>query len=1022
MKKYFILFMVFFSEISFSFPISFSRNQGDLEYDETMSDHFYFYHDKDSPQEADFLLKSLELARPSLDSWFGVDTSKDSFLALSSSVTHGASFANFFGNTLELQTLGQGTRDLALHELTHMLMYRKFEYPFLNLFLGHGSSLLELIWTPVWFIEGLAEAFARSSGSHYMASLERYHALSGNWPNYDRLHSLYDGDKFARRGYATSGTFVTWLLKNREEYFISFLEELKRYSLPWFYLGSFNPFSRFLPMDSALERSFGKNGRELYEDYKKEMTKFWREKRGTFLFSEEEAEKALLKSYRTVFTNGNRAYIVAESEGKIQKHKLVFDKKTGWMIALRPYGPIYEDWFKDSTFLETSSDPLVVHYGKDFKYGTTTHEIVSLKRVGDERAFFQRGRVLYRPSGLISEMHQNKESLIWLELDKEKSKLCILFKKDLKKEGSFEGASENCFLEKSYPETLEILGSIPEDSQESTSNVKSLFLKTKTQKVYEDSSEIYRFDLKSKKMTRFEYSLGGDVKKILPFKKGFLLLVSSLSENLIVYLNSNGSCQSSYELNDYLLDLDLLEDESLILSLYKDDKKVLKKIHLSSLQKKSCSYFRAQTSPLVESIKNFLLGDKLSLKEALDKASFYRGDRISSPAKKKVKEEDLKEHSILKKKRKKSPSHFRGRSLFYLPTVIDSSYPYEPGLGVFSVPFMDHLQNHEVWLSAFWNFRSTPNVHLNYKMTRFWPSFGLDLYRKVLWNGYEIDTAEKEGKEFLYKKVSYVSELGGDGYVNWKFYTKKTKTFLTANLKIVKRGDLTTVKPVEKTIEGLMLKPSLSLSQLIQFDSLSFVWGLKASYATPFLGSVFDYNTLSANLLLRKKFDWRKSSLSFALSGGRVRGKSGKIPLLRQYYTPLKTYIPSGGGGFNDTNYRLLGPSGLFSPLLGDDKVRAEIKWKVPLISRIDRLWWILFLRSLDFTSTWNYGGIWSENDFDWKKLSFSHGYNLDLHLGNKGVNLYTGLGIGQKIDMKLGTPQVSLPSLYFRFGFRALL
>ena len=132
--KFFLSFLFISSSFLQAFPINFYRNQGELKYDELVNDHFKFYHDTDTPHEGVLLFNSLETAVPKLSAWFAVDA-KDSMLAISSSETSHASFANFFFNTIELQTLGSGGRDLAWHELTHMFMYKKFDYPFLHFFL-----------------------------------------------------------------------------------------------------------------------------------------------------------------------------------------------------------------------------------------------------------------------------------------------------------------------------------------------------------------------------------------------------------------------------------------------------------------------------------------------------------------------------------------------------------------------------------------------------------------------------------------------------------------------------------------------------------------------------------------------------------------------------------------------------------------------------------------------------------------------------------------------------------------------
>ena len=136
------------------------------------------------PQEALATLNSLEAARPVLEQWLG-HRREDVLPVILSSTTSNASFANFITDALELQTLGQGDRDLAWHEYTHNMMYQH-----LYNFLGPTGAIVHLPWLPAWWIEGLAEATSQSIGSDWMYSIERLTVLEKDWPAYAKLHSL----------------------------------------------------------------------------------------------------------------------------------------------------------------------------------------------------------------------------------------------------------------------------------------------------------------------------------------------------------------------------------------------------------------------------------------------------------------------------------------------------------------------------------------------------------------------------------------------------------------------------------------------------------------------------------------------------------------------------------------------------------------------------------------------------------------------------------------------------------------
>ena len=183
-------------------PIGFRTNQGSLEYSETKSDHFTVYHDQRTPEEGAAALNALEAARPYMESWFQQRR-------LRSAVSENASFANFIFDTLELQTYGLGYKELAWHEYTHSTMYRTMDN-----FFGPAGNIIHLPWMPAWFLEGLAESTSASVGSDWTAGIERYHALSGNWPSFPRLHSLYSKTGDFDEGYPTAGAFASYVLRS----------------------------------------------------------------------------------------------------------------------------------------------------------------------------------------------------------------------------------------------------------------------------------------------------------------------------------------------------------------------------------------------------------------------------------------------------------------------------------------------------------------------------------------------------------------------------------------------------------------------------------------------------------------------------------------------------------------------------------------------------------------------------------------------------------------------------------------
>ncbi len=288
----------------FALPIGFSHHQNGISYDELVSSHYRVYYDQRMQDEGRYILSSLELAKPHLQNWLGVARDKPLPVVVSS-ISSNASFANFITDVVELQTQGGADRTLFWHELTHATMYLHFYN-----FLGPAGSLIHLPWVPAWFIEGLAEALTASTGSDIQIGMERYHALSGNWPSYDRLHDLYGKSDFALEGYATSGAFVFWLLtKLKEGELPLLLDRIRRYSLPTYYLWSFSPLSPFMPFDDAILEFLGERPRKLYEEYKKERRLFWqKEKQGVWL----ETASQLPSPVEEELATGIKKYLVED--------------------------------------------------------------------------------------------------------------------------------------------------------------------------------------------------------------------------------------------------------------------------------------------------------------------------------------------------------------------------------------------------------------------------------------------------------------------------------------------------------------------------------------------------------------------------------------------------------------------------------------------------------------------------------------------------------------------------------------
>ena len=325
LKIFTVIIALFETPIAISLPIGFGVNQGDLKYDQLKSKNFKVYFDHRVPNESKMIINSLEQAKPIMEEWLGIE--RPSLLPIiTSAVTSRPSFANPVTDVLEIQTLGQGTRDLFFHEYVHNTMYLH-----LKNFLGPAGSILHLPWMPAWFIEGLAESITVSLGSATSSSIERHHALMNQWPSFDKLHSLYGAGNFFLTGYALSGGFVSWILSKSQKPLPKFLQDFYDYTLPLYFPLSLNPFSRFMPFDQTLKESIGLSAKSAYESYKNEVTKFWEKRRSGIFLSGTEGKRILLSGFNHFRIREKSPILVFKGDNEsYQEKKIRFDETTGW--------------------------------------------------------------------------------------------------------------------------------------------------------------------------------------------------------------------------------------------------------------------------------------------------------------------------------------------------------------------------------------------------------------------------------------------------------------------------------------------------------------------------------------------------------------------------------------------------------------------------------------------------------------------------------------------------------------------
>ncbi len=988
-------------------PIGFGVNQRDREYYELKSDNFYVYHDERVPTEAAMTLNALEAARPFLEKWFKVKRSSP-LPVITSAVTENASFANFITDVLEIQTGGQGDKSLAWHEYTHSMMYRHFD----NIF-GPAGSILNLPFMPPWFLEGLAETTSVSVGSDITAGIERYHALTGDWPTYDRLHSLYAKYGFFERGYATAGALTTYVLKKGNANKLpGLLSDFRAAAMPWWYL--YTIFK--MPMNAALDDFIGISGVDLYERYKTDAAAFWKS------YSKDPMlilRKGPRRSFPTTYgmrSDGKAIRHFATVDDELAETAVVFDDKTGFAVDLKKmtramvdyegYARVYNPTLKAGVKFEKVND----------------EDWTRIKAVGmGDGATATTAR--FRP-GTVFQMWETPTRLAWLEQTFSVTRLCAS-----PKPGEA-GGEVDCPITATVPRKLRSLGA---RMTASGSNVaREIWLVESEERLKGTLYTVKIIDGATMKVQRtFPPTEARPISVVFAGNVTYLL-TAERNQRLLRRIDDSGACLGILTVKDHVLDAFGLDDGSIVLALYHGDNSDVLKIKKSALKEKGCTLDEGGTSPLQAAIR---LGPKTDMRTALYAADLWvrpdgtRGEITRGKEQRGAKQPAAREADVFKSAEdtmsaenlakelpidrdapagvhataESKPRKFRARPLFMVPWV-GGDDALGTQLGAVSVPLMDHLQNETVRATFLYGVASHfPNTELAFTETRFRPTLTAAGYRQQTYNGNLL-----VGKTV---QSSYLDEKGVRAGADWDFAA------LGGSLGLGLGAKFANLKPYLGPYgvkSGNLIEPTVTLSLGEALGSFSWSNSVFGRVAPRGLNKKFDYNQLGAATSLSRGLFW-SSRLSLGLEGSRTRGDM--LRELREYYQPLKTFIPGSGGGYNQNNFTFTDNGSSISTLrFGNNQARAKANWTIPVIADIDKVLWFVYMESLDFTAFYNYGVAWQNTvpRRGWDHLIGANGYNLDLLLERYGVHVNVGIGTGHVI----GEPW----AVYGKFGFDAFL
>lgn len=977
LNKYFAIILIFFTFSKLQgFPLGFGKNQGDQEYNEIITDDFFIYHDKRAPDEAYNVLSSLEASKPLLESWLEVERSSPLPIIISSE-TANASFANFITDVIELQTLGKGGRDLVYHEYIHSMMYRHLE----NVF-GPAGSIIHLPFMPSWWIEGIAEALSASHGSERMLAIEKYCALNNQFPTYERLHSLYGKSNFSSEGYAISGLLVSHILKEYgTEKLVPILKDFYSYSMPWTWPWAMVPFNDFLPMDASLKKHTGKNGRELYEEYKNTATEYWEKQSQIKGF-----EKSLVYSSWAFDPNmkidGEKLkFTLGKSLQKhTYSHNLKIDKAIKIASDLNrehsyPKYRIKKIPYKSNSFINL-----------DYIRSNNTY------RLSLENPLSQSNQIIKTYSNKLYDLSITGNKVTYIHKNLDKTKFCYIDIEDI--------SLEKCPLEGKGPVTYKPMNQFDSKDSDKALLLKSIETPTKTH------FEWIFLDITSGNFSTKQITYGGEPLAIAPYKNSYYGIYKSYNGRILRKLDSKLNCTQQvnlpYSSNQLVTD----HQNQIYLTAFSKSNVFVTAMDLSTQKFTDCMETVSHISPILYKLG---IDPKASFSRSFNMASL-KANLPQSKLNFKKNKSILVDPPITKKNHPKSiPATTKVRPIFGFPWIGADALGLSYGL--ISVPLMDYRQNHTVRASFLYGIESRyPNTEISYYLTRYKPTFKWDIFRYQTYNGSWSNADKNFVKESWYYdeiggRFTVLDRLGKNFGISYGLQASYLKPYIGPD------SFYFTERQGNKYQFFIGLNNSLKLGRLLISNHLNYI------SVPDKINENFEFQKYKAGTKVTIPFRVlsRYQKITLGLSGGATVGENSKTPQLRETYSPLKTYIPGGGGGDNQFHFGVAGNGNLTSAINGDRSFRSEAIYTVPIFPQLDTLFGIFYLDRLDFSAFYNYGNAWYE------EISIPRGdnveavgYALDLQSDLKGITINVGLGTGKVIGKEF--------EVYSLFGFDALI
>ncbi len=971
-------------------PIGFGMHQDKLRYDETRSDNFLIYHDRRTPQEAAMIINSLEAARPFMEAWF--DLKKDKRLTVvSSAASSNASFANFVTRNIELQTLGQGDRDLFWHEYTHDQMYRFYQYA------GSASALyLHLPWMANWWIEGLAELLSQSQGSDLAASAERMAALSKNWPSFDGLHSLYSGHTHTQVGYGLSGMFMHDLMrqgfaKSKETNLGDIHRKYRKYTMPWHLMWSLVPIVGNTPMDALSKKYTNKSTRKAFESYKARAKKHWeKSSKAPLRFipavaSKKAAPLGNLKVYQSFDTK--LGYLtMSRKESWLGRFKLTKDSGGGW---LNPQQPTIK---RKSRNKKTLTHTFIAR--KDF----VPLQVRIKQRFRKEAAyeFWVKGSqdVKYKKTitreARIQHVSEYADGFVWIEHETQNSRICFVQDKNWTS-GEFSDQNVTCTNETRLPATISYLGTSVSKKRKGATH---LWFSERNQTLKGDHYKIKAFTLKRKRVLQHPKVFSQKPISVATSKGSLWVITAGRSHRQLQKYDLKGNCLGQIwyaELPQRVFALGNDNFAVQISNLYSSGLLVERR---ASQKLKKCDTTSRHSSPLL-----FAMNQKkpASFAAAIQGADLWQVQNSPALTGKEAELSRPESISIVPTRKAK----YRLKHGATSPWV--GADPEGISIGVLSMPLMDFSQNEELRLSALWGLTSEfPDVDLTVRSTRFWPLWSINARKTIAFNGAFIGR-QADGTQQLIASFFDSTSAGISASLPWQpiLNISTTLSYRFYDRKFYSQEQLQTNAGFRS---GKNHEFGIGTSHLARMGRWSLSTAGQFTFSPNKLNKELVYNNLNlSQTIYMPKLGRVSTNIGWEYS----RSRGSKQLLLRQLYRPLKTFVAGEGSGFNNFHleakdyFEKLPPGGLFSARYGDNQARTKFNLSFPIVKHMDKLLYIFYLQRIDLANFVNFGGAWSGESLDipFNRFEWAHGHSLDMQFEAKGLQFSLGLGAGRALE-----------------------